>query len=72
MSKYEPLWGVLQGDGSDSIQFSFDRIKEILGFDIDHSFLNYKSEVAEYGYSVEKISMKEKWVRFIRNQSVNR
>ena len=66
MSKYEPLWVFLQSDGSDDIQFSFARIKEILGFDIDHAFLTYKKEAPTYGYTVEKISMKDKWVRFRR------
>lgn len=66
MSKYDPLWAFLQSDGSDDIQFSFDRIKEILGFEIDHAFLTYKKEAVAYGYAVEQISMKEKWVRFCR------
>lgn len=66
VSKYKPLWVFLQGDGSDDIQFSFDRIKEILGFDIAHAFLTYKKEASAYGYLVEQISMKEKWVRFRR------
>ena len=44
MSKYEPLWRFLSGDGSGCIQFSFERINEILGFPLDHSFLRYKQE----------------------------
>ena len=44
----------------------FDRIGDILGFPIDHSFLRYKQEAVQYGYRVEKISLKEKWVRFVR------
>lgn len=45
---------------------SFERIEEILGFPMDHSFLNYKQEAEQFGYRVEKISLKEKWVRFVR------
>ena len=45
---------------------SFERIEEILGFPMDHSFLNYKQEAEKFGYRVEKISLKEKWVRFVR------
>ena len=45
---------------------SFERIEEILGFPIDHSFLRYKQEAEQYGYRVEKISLKEKWVHFVR------
>ena len=66
LSKYEPLWRFLSGDGSGCIQFSFERIDEILGFPMDHSFLRYKQEAEQYGYRVEKISLKEKWVRFVR------
>ena len=66
LSKYEPLWRFLSGDGSGCIQFSLERIEEILGFPLDHSFLRYKQEAEQYGYCVEKISLKEKWVRFVR------
>lgn len=66
MSKYEPLWIFLECDGSDCLQLSFSRIVEVLGFEIDHSFLNYKQEAVGFGYTVEKISMKEQWVSFRR------
>ena len=66
MSKYEPLWRFLSGDGSGCIQFPFERIEEILGFPLDHSFLNNKQKAEQYGYRVEKISLKGKWVRFVR------
>ena len=42
----------------------YEEIKNILGFEIDHSFLNYKKELKEYGYEVGKISMKEKTIIF--------
>jgi hypothetical protein len=67
MSKYEPLWRFLQADGSELLELSFERIKEVLGFEIDHSFLNYKKEAAEYGYTVEKISIKGQTVDFRRS-----
>ena len=66
MSKYEPLWEHLQSDGRDTLKMTFDEIRTVLGFDIDHSFLNYKKESAGYGYTVGKISLKEKCVIFIR------
>ena len=50
MSKYEPLWRFLQSDGSELLQLSFERIEEVIGFEIDHSFLTYKKEAANYGY----------------------
>lgn len=68
MSKYEPLWKFLQTDGSDLIELSFDRIKEILGFEVDHSLLNYKKEADDYGYIVGKISMKNCAINFNRRQ----
>ncbi len=64
MSKYEPLWIYLKENNKDDLNLSFKEIKNILGFDIDHSFLTYKKEAKEYGYEVGKISMKEKTVIF--------
>lgn len=43
---------------------TYEEIKRILEFDIDHSFLTYKKKAKEYGYEVGKISMKEKTVIF--------
>ena len=62
MSKYEPLWLYLKENDKEIYKLSYDEIKNILGFDIDHSFLKYKKEAKEYGYEVCKISMKEKMI----------
>jgi hypothetical protein len=64
MSKYEQLWKYLQADGRQSLSLTFDEVKSITDFDIDHSFLTYKKEAKEYGYEVGKISLKEKHVTF--------
>ena len=64
MSKYNPLWEYVQQNGSPQIKLSFDEIRDILGIEIDHSFLNYKKELTEYSYQVGKISLKEKTVIF--------
>ena len=64
MSKYDPLWNYLKKNSKDNYKLSYEEIKNILGFDIDHSFLTYKKESKEYGYEVGKISMKEKTVMF--------
>ncbi len=64
MSKYEPLWKYLKVNSKENYKLSYEEIKSILGFNIDHSFLNYKKEAKEYGYEVGKISMKEKTVNF--------
>lgn len=64
MSKYDALWEYVQKNGMESFQLTFDEIQDIAGIPIDHSFLKYKKELAEYGYQVGKISMKEKTVGF--------
>ena len=64
MSKYEPLWKYLKEANKEKYKLSYDEIKEILGFEIDHSFLTNKKELKEYGYEVGKISMKEKTIIF--------
>ncbi|MDR1090874.1 MAG: hypothetical protein LBL79_07335 [Prevotella sp.] len=66
MSKYDSLWKHLVNRGDRQIKFTFEEIKAIAGFDIDHSFLTYKKEVKEYGYEVGKISLKEKYIIFIK------
>lgn len=64
MSKYESLWNYIKDNNKDKYKLSYDEINNILGFDIDHSFLTYKKELKEYGYEVDKISMKEKTITF--------
>ena len=64
MSKYESLWKYLKENNKENYKLSYGEIKNILGFDIDHSFLTYKKESKEYGYNVGKISLKEKIIIF--------
>jgi len=64
MSKYNTLWEYLQKSNNCNLKLSFEEVKNIIGFDIDHSFLNYKKELKDYGYEVGKISLKEKTVIF--------
>ena len=66
MSKYEPLWHYLKETGKESCKLTYEEIRDILGFEIDHSFLTYKNELKEYGYEAGKISMKEKTIIFNR------
>jgi hypothetical protein len=66
MSKYNLLWKHIRKNGKQSIKLSFEEIKNIAGIAIDHSFLNYKKELLEYGYEVKKISLKDKTVLFQR------
>lgn len=66
ISKYQPLWRHLQSYKDNTFRMSFDEIKAVLGFDIDHSFLNGKKEAAQFGFSVGKISIKQEIVIFNR------
>lgn len=38
MSKYESLWVYLKENNQDSYKLSYEEIKNILGFSLDHSF----------------------------------
>ena len=41
MSKYEPLWNWLRENGKEEYKLSYEEMREIMGFELDHSFLNY-------------------------------
>ena len=64
MSKYDALWKYVRSKEAQSFKLTFEKISEISGTAIDHSFLKYKRELEEYGYQVGKISMKEQTVVF--------
>ena len=50
--------------GKESFHLTFEEIQEIAGIPIDYSFLKYKKELADYGWQVGKLSMKEQTVLF--------
>ena len=58
MSKYDPLWNYLKKNNEKNYKLTYDEIKNILGFEIDHSFLEYKKELDNSVYVVVKINMK--------------
>lgn len=68
MSKYEKLWNYIASTFSskevDAFELTFKQIKDILIFDIDHSFLKYKKELLSFGHEVIKINMKEQTILF--------
>jgi len=70
MSKYDPLWKSISESGTEKNVLTFSEIKDILGFEIDHSFLTYKKELREYGYEVVKISLKDKKVFYKRFSNI--
>ena len=39
-------------NGSQSFKLAFEEIQEITVIPIDHSFLQYKKEMTDYGYQV--------------------
>ena len=60
MSKYGHLWMYI-----DLIFKQTNKEKiESTGFDIDHYFLTYKTELLDYCYKVEKIKLKDKIIIF--------
>ncbi len=64
MSKYEKLWMYLKNQTSQKITLTYAEIEKIGGVPLDHSFLTYKKELIDFGWSVQKISMKNKTVAF--------
>ena len=62
MSKYDPLWEYIKINAPSEL--SFDELRRICSFPVDHSFLNCKMELEAYGYQVGKISMKNGTVQF--------
>ena len=66
MSKYSELWKYVSEKEADGFSLSFDEIERIAGVPLDHSFLNYKKELSDYGLKVKKISIKNRLVIFSR------
>ena len=64
MSKYDKLWNYIKENDKEEYILSYENVKDILGFVIDHSFLTYKKELKEYGYEVGKISLKNNNITF--------
>lgn len=64
MSKYKPLWDWIVANKDSDFKLSYAEIEEILDFSLDHSFLTYKKELNDYGFLVDKISMKNKTISF--------
>ena len=66
MSKYDPLWEHIRESDLKSASLSFSEIEEILDFEIDHSFLNYKKELLDYGFEITKVSLTERIVYYTK------
>ena len=72
MSKYEPLWKYLKDNNKENYKVSYEEIKNIIGFEIDHSFLTYKKEAKEFGYEVVKYLWKKRQWFSIRKITIYR
>lgn len=68
MNKYTPLWECIGMQTQLSLSLTFKEIEQITGIPMDHSFLTFKKELTAYGWRVEKISIKEKCISFVRDQ----
>ena len=66
MSKYDALWAHVRGQSGNALTLSFDEIEQIAGIAVDHSLLRYKRELEGSGWRVEKISLKNRTIRFAK------
>lgn len=64
MSKYNKLWQYIKDNKAGDFELSFDELGQQAGVALDHSFLCYKKELPAYGFEVQKISLKNKVVKF--------
>lgn len=64
MSRYEPLWRYIKNSKASELALTFAEAEKIMGFTLDHAFLNRKKELEEYGWQVKKISLKERTIAF--------
>lgn len=60
MSEYLKLWEYAVQNNKDTLKLSFEDVERIGGNVLNHSFLNHKKELLDYGYEVKKISMKNR------------
>jgi len=66
MSKYNALWEYVAARDEALFRLTFEEIHQIAGLEIDHSFLNFKKELTQFGYQVGKISLKGQTVEFLK------
>ena len=64
MSKYAALWRWIAAQSGGALELSFADIEWIAGFPPDHSFLNCKKELTDFGWKVAKISLKQQTIVF--------
>lgn len=62
MSKYAALWRWIAAQSGGALELSFAEIEGIAGLPLDHSFLNCKKELTDFGWKTEKISLKQQTI----------
>lgn len=67
MSKYDLLWEYVVKNNENELTVTFSDVERICGIPLDHSFLTCKKELERKGFSVKKISMKQKTILIVKN-----
>ena len=57
MKKYRSLWKFIAAQEEAALTLTFAEVEKIAGVPMDHSFLNSKKEILEYGWRVKKIQI---------------
>ncbi len=50
----------------EKITISFEELEKLGGITVDHSFLKFKKELEDFGYKVDKISLKQAQITFCK------
>lgn len=70
MNKFDKMKEYLEStlEQGEERKISFEEFSHVAGVAPDHSFLQYKKELAKSGIEVKKISMKEKYFIFYKDK----
>lgn len=68
MSKYNQLWKCIADSGQDQLMTPFSEVERVTGVPLDHSFLQYKKELLDYGYQVDHIYLKKQQIQVSRTK----
>ncbi len=70
MSKYDLLWKnidlLFKQTEQEKLTLTFEELGKFGGIAVDHSFLTFKKELENFGYKVDKISLKQKQITFCK------
>lgn len=66
MTKYEPLWKLVQGFDTDYIELTFEDIKNLCGVEIESDIYDNLKDIHRFGYFIGKIYRPDKWISFVK------